>query len=62
MSVAAHPDFQGRGDKSRAGQADQLVQPPSTGPEICDYFAIPPAECLDALAQLQDHGLPAKQS
>jgi hypothetical protein len=61
MSVAAHQDFQGHAD-SLAGQAGKLVQPPLTGPGICDYFTISPAERRDALAQLQEHGLPAKQS
>ena len=62
MSVAAHPDVQGHADDSLAGQADRLVEPPLTGPEICDYFAISAAERRDAFAKLWEHGLPAKPS
>jgi hypothetical protein len=62
MSVATHPDFQGRADDVLASQADKLVQPPLTGPEICEHFAISPAERCDASAQLEEHGVPTEQS
>lgn len=58
VSVGTLPDFHRHADESLAGQAEDLVQRPVTGPGICD-FPISPAVCRDALAQPPD-GLPAK--
>ena len=68
LSVAAHPEFQGHADEFLAAQAGKVVELPLIGPEICDSFAISPAECRDGVTQLQlqleleEHGPPARQS
>jgi beta-lactam-binding protein with PASTA domain len=56
IGVAAHPDLRGYDDEL-PGPPDKRAVPAVTGPEVCDSFAISPAERGEDVARLQERGV-----